>query len=43
LFSRSITGNAVGDAYGLATEFMSKEAAFARYGNGPIAFGGDEG
>ncbi|GJJ68524.1 hypothetical protein EMPS_00870 [Entomortierella parvispora] len=36
-------GNAVGDAYGLATEFMSKESAFAHYGNGPIAFGGDEG
>ncbi|KAF9931375.1 hypothetical protein BGZ67_005332, partial [Mortierella alpina] len=35
--------NAVGDAYGLATEFMSKKAARERYGNGPIAFGTDEG
>ncbi|KAK3826146.1 MAG: ADP-ribosylglycohydrolase-domain-containing protein [Benniella sp.] len=36
-------GNAVGDAYGLATEFMSKKSAQERYGNGPIAFGKDEG
>ncbi|KAF9906210.1 hypothetical protein BX616_000780 [Lobosporangium transversale] len=36
-------GNAVGDAYGLATEFMSKETARKRYGNGPIAFGLDPG
>lgn len=32
-------GNAVGDAYGLATEFMSKKSAKERYGNGPIHFG----
>ncbi|KAG0006437.1 delta 1-pyrroline-5-carboxylate reductase, partial [Modicella reniformis] len=36
-------GNAVGDAYGLATEFMSKSTARERYGNGPIAFGKDKG
>ncbi|KAG0236195.1 hypothetical protein BGX31_004025 [Mortierella sp. GBA43] len=36
-------GNAVGDAYGLASEFMSKSSARQRYGNGPIAFGKDEG
>ncbi|KAF9565796.1 hypothetical protein EC968_004020 [Mortierella alpina] len=36
-------GNAVGDAYGLATEFMTKKAARERYGNGPIAFGTDQG
>ncbi|KAG0322858.1 hypothetical protein BGZ99_003109 [Dissophora globulifera] len=36
-------GNAVGDSYGLATEFMSKKHAQERYGNGPIAFGKDEG
>ncbi|KAF9283412.1 hypothetical protein BGZ68_005362 [Mortierella alpina] len=36
-------GNAVGDAYGLATEFMTKKAARERYGNGPIAFGTDRG
>lgn len=39
----SFIGNAVGDAYGLATEFMSKNKAQERYGNGPIAFGKDEG
>jgi hypothetical protein len=37
------SGNAVGDAYGLASEFMSKSTARQRYGNGPIAFGKDEG
>ncbi|KAI8597915.1 ADP-ribosylation/Crystallin J1 [Dissophora ornata] len=36
-------GNAVGDAYGLATEFMSKGHARERYGNGPIEFGSDAG
>ncbi|KAF9396511.1 hypothetical protein BGX21_009498 [Mortierella sp. AD011] len=36
-------GNAVGDAYGLATEFMSKSTAHQCYGNGPIAFGTDPG
>ncbi|CAO3573638.1 unnamed protein product [Mortierella alpina] len=36
-------GNAVGDAYGLATEFMTKKAARERYGNGPIEFGADQG
>ncbi|KAG0211105.1 delta 1-pyrroline-5-carboxylate reductase [Mortierella sp. GBA30] len=36
-------GNAVGDAYGLATEFMTKKSARERYGNGPIAFGTDQG
>ncbi|KAF9438346.1 delta 1-pyrroline-5-carboxylate reductase [Entomortierella beljakovae] len=35
--------NAVGDAYGLATEFMTKKSAQERYGNGPIAFGSDPG
>lgn len=35
----TLIGNAVGDAYGLATEFMPKRAAVERYGNGPIAFG----
>ncbi|KAG0350722.1 hypothetical protein BG005_009746 [Podila minutissima] len=35
----ALLGNAVGDAYGLATEFMPKRAAVERYGNGPIAFG----
>ncbi|KAF9401799.1 hypothetical protein BGZ94_005095 [Podila epigama] len=34
-----LLGNAVGDAYGLATEFMSKDKARERYGNGPIQFG----
>ncbi|KAI9238733.1 MAG: ADP-ribosylglycohydrolase-domain-containing protein [Podila humilis] len=34
-----LLGNAVGDAYGLATEFMSKKSAKERYGNGPIHFG----
>ncbi|KAF9405714.1 hypothetical protein BGZ94_003406, partial [Podila epigama] len=32
-------GNAVGDAYGLASEFMLKRTAVELYGNGPIAFG----
>ncbi|GJJ75928.1 hypothetical protein EMPS_08286 [Entomortierella parvispora] len=36
-------GNAVGDAYGLATEFMSPRQAKDLYGNGPIAFGNDPG
>ncbi|KAG0237994.1 hypothetical protein BGW41_008259 [Actinomortierella wolfii] len=36
-------GNAIGDAYGLATEFMSKARAQQQYGNGPIKFGDDEG
>ncbi|KAG0323425.1 hypothetical protein BG000_002647 [Podila horticola] len=34
-----LLGNAVGDAYGLSTEFMSKKSARERYGNGPIQFG----
>ncbi|KAF9949315.1 hypothetical protein BGZ72_008905 [Mortierella alpina] len=34
-----LLGNAVGDAYGLASEFMSKQTAVQVYGNGPIAFG----
>ncbi|ORX91306.1 ADP-ribosylglycohydrolase [Basidiobolus meristosporus CBS 931.73] len=34
-----IFGNAIGDAYGLATEFMSKKRAAEKYGNGPIQFG----
>ncbi|KAK3843149.1 MAG: ADP-ribosylglycohydrolase-domain-containing protein [Linnemannia gamsii] len=36
-------GNAVGDAYGLATEFMTKKTARHLYGNGPIAFGSEPG
>ncbi|KAG0216740.1 hypothetical protein BGX33_012246 [Mortierella sp. NVP41] len=36
-------GNAVGDAYGLATEFMTKRNARHLYGNGPIAFGNEPG
>ncbi len=36
-------GAALGDAIGLATEFMSKEKARKVYGVGPIAFGSDEG
>ncbi|KAF9145053.1 hypothetical protein BG015_012013 [Linnemannia schmuckeri] len=36
-------GNAVGDAYGLATEFMTKGNARTLYGNGPIAFGNEPG
>lgn len=36
-------GNAVGDAYGLATEFMTTRQARELYGNGPIAFGTDPG
>ncbi|KAG0038986.1 hypothetical protein BGZ82_010101 [Podila clonocystis] len=35
----ALLGNAVGDAYGLATEFMLKRTAIGHYGNGPIAFG----
>ncbi|KAF9201029.1 hypothetical protein BGZ49_008735 [Haplosporangium sp. Z 27] len=38
-----LLGNAVGDAYGLASEFMSKGTARQCYGNGPIAFGSDPG
>ncbi|KAG0337435.1 hypothetical protein BG004_007654 [Podila humilis] len=34
-----LLGNAVGDAYGLASEFMPKHVAVEHYGNGPIAFG----
>ncbi|KAF9303966.1 hypothetical protein BGZ74_002680 [Mortierella antarctica] len=34
-----LLGNAVGDVYGLATEFMSKKSAREIYGNGPIQFG----
>jgi len=37
------SGNAVGDAYGLATEFMTPRQAKDLYGNGPIAFGADPG
>ncbi|KAF9903791.1 hypothetical protein EC991_003349 [Linnemannia zychae] len=36
-------GNAIGDAYGLATEFMITRVAKELYGNGPIAFGTDPG
>ncbi|KAG0330475.1 hypothetical protein BGZ99_003046 [Dissophora globulifera] len=38
-----IFGCAVGDAYGLATEFMTKRTAVRLYGNGPIAFGREPG
>lgn len=34
-----ILGAALGDAVGLATEFMDKENAKLLYGNGPIQFG----
>ncbi|KAI1297339.1 hypothetical protein EDD11_007207 [Mortierella claussenii] len=36
-------GCAVGDAYGLATEFMNTQTAVQLYGNGPIAFGREPG
>ncbi|KAG0205417.1 hypothetical protein BGX28_002988 [Mortierella sp. GBA30] len=38
-----LIGNAIGDAYGLASEFMTTEFAREVYGNGPIAFGKDPG
>ncbi|KAF9198026.1 hypothetical protein BGZ49_001292 [Haplosporangium sp. Z 27] len=38
-----IIGAAVGDAYGLSTEFMPTEVAARLYGNGPIAFGREPG
>ncbi|KAF9113313.1 hypothetical protein BGX27_001849 [Mortierella sp. AM989] len=38
-----LIGSAVGDAYGLATEFMSTQDATKHYGNGPIAFGHEPG
>ncbi|KAF9172110.1 hypothetical protein BGX21_002886 [Mortierella sp. AD011] len=38
-----LIGSAVGDAYGLATEFMSTPMATKFYGNGPIAFGREPG
>ncbi|KAG0287050.1 hypothetical protein BGZ96_008978 [Linnemannia gamsii] len=38
-----LLGNAIGDAYGLATEFMTTRQAKELYGNGPIAFGTDPG
>lgn len=38
-----IIGNAIGDAYGLATEFMTTRMAERLYGNGPIVFGTDPG
>ncbi|KAG0366818.1 ADP-ribosylglycohydrolase-domain-containing protein [Gamsiella multidivaricata] len=38
-----LIGSAVGDAYGLATEFMSRSTVEVIYGNGPIAFGRDPG
>ncbi|RIB12549.1 ADP-ribosylglycohydrolase-domain-containing protein [Gigaspora rosea] len=38
-----IFGAALGDAVGLATEFMSKEKAKKLYGIGPISFGSDKG
>ncbi|KAF9100367.1 hypothetical protein BGX29_006657 [Mortierella sp. GBA35] len=38
-----LLGNAIGDAYGLATEFMPTRVAKDLYGNGPIAFGTDPG
>ncbi|KAG0375517.1 hypothetical protein BGX24_008978 [Mortierella sp. AD032] len=38
-----LLGNAIGDAYGLATEFMITKVAKELYGNGPIAFGTDPG
>lgn len=34
-----IFGAALGDAVGLATEFMSKNNAKVLYGDGPIKFG----
>lgn len=34
-----ILGAALGDAVGLATEFMTKDNAKLLYGNGPIKFG----
>ncbi|KAF9117036.1 hypothetical protein BGX27_005586 [Mortierella sp. AM989] len=36
-------GCAVGDAYGVVTEFMTKRTVIDLYGNGPIAFGLDPG
>ncbi|CAG8553816.1 1943_t:CDS:2 [Dentiscutata heterogama] len=38
-----IFGAALGDAVGLATEFLSKERAKKLYGIGPISFGSDKG
>ncbi|CAG8627633.1 2618_t:CDS:2 [Acaulospora morrowiae] len=38
-----IFGAAIGDAVGLATEFMTKQMARQIYGIGPIAFGNDKG
>ncbi|KAF9916704.1 hypothetical protein BX616_003061 [Lobosporangium transversale] len=38
-----LLGSAVGDAYGLATEFMTTDQAACVYGNGPIAFGREPG
>ncbi|KAF0536944.1 ADP-ribosylglycohydrolase [Gigaspora margarita] len=38
-----IFGAALGDAVGLATEFLSKEKAKKLYGIGPISFGSDKG
>ncbi|RHZ73035.1 hypothetical protein Glove_233g13 [Diversispora epigaea] len=38
-----VYGAAIGDAIGLATEFMSKERARNLYGIGPIAFGTEKG
>ncbi|RHZ84322.1 hypothetical protein Glove_83g84 [Diversispora epigaea] len=38
-----VYGAAIGDAIGLATEFMSKEKARKLYGIGPIAFGTEKG
>ncbi|RUO96394.1 ADP-ribosylglycohydrolase-domain-containing protein, partial [Jimgerdemannia flammicorona] len=36
-------GAAIGDGLGLATEFMTKQTAFRRYGTGPIKFGKGKG
>ncbi|KAF9438665.1 hypothetical protein BGZ76_006038 [Entomortierella beljakovae] len=38
-----LMGSAVGDGYGLATEFLSTPDAVKHYGNGPIAFGREPG
>jgi len=38
-FLGTIFGGAIGDAIGLATEFMSKKQAFAEYGIGPLEHG----
>ncbi|KAG9296369.1 hypothetical protein G9A89_014961 [Geosiphon pyriformis] len=42
-FKGCIYGAAIGDAIGLATEFLSKEQAKGLYGVGPIQFGREKG